>query len=212
MLLQLLKIESLVALYRHSALKDDGWFRSFHDKSSVDASGNPIPWLTYPMIDFITPRLSKSMDVFEFGSGQSTLFFASRVNSVVSVENDMEWVGVMQAKAPKNVDIIYHEMVPGGAYSRAIAETRQKFHIITLDGRDRVNCALNVISSDALHDDGIIIFDDTDRDDYSEAYSALIENGFKRMDYFGMAPIIDFKKCSSIFFRKTDFLTWNKCS
>jgi hypothetical protein len=52
--------------------------------------GEPIPWFSHPLIDFLKDRLSKDMTVFEYGCGNSTLWWADRVRSVTGVKNDSE--------------------------------------------------------------------------------------------------------------------------
>ncbi|MCH7771611.1 MAG: FkbM family methyltransferase, partial [Bacteroidetes bacterium] len=70
---------------------DVGWFSAFKAGEPVDKNFEPLPWLTYPFIDFITERLSKEFNIFEFRSGNSTLFFAERVKQISSVEHNSEW-------------------------------------------------------------------------------------------------------------------------
>ena len=47
-----------------------------------------LPWFLYGAIDFLQEFLQREMEVFEFGSGGSTLFFARRCARVESVEED----------------------------------------------------------------------------------------------------------------------------
>jgi len=49
------------------------------------------PWITFGAASFIGARLTPSSHVFEWGSGGSSLFFARRVATVVSVEHDAAW-------------------------------------------------------------------------------------------------------------------------
>ena len=64
----------LIRIHPKSALKKLGWFRSFKFKESIDHNGNPIPWWTYSIIDFLQERLNnKSIRVLEFGCGNSTV-------------------------------------------------------------------------------------------------------------------------------------------
>ena len=86
-----LKIGGAVQLFLASGLRDDGWFESFNTKRSIDKEGNPIPWCTYPFIKFIEPKLNKDFSVFEYGSGNSTIWYAQRVKEIISVENDEDW-------------------------------------------------------------------------------------------------------------------------
>ncbi len=50
-----------------------------------------IPWFSYAAIDFLERFLELHMTVCEYGSGGSTLFFARRVKSVFSIEDNPRW-------------------------------------------------------------------------------------------------------------------------
>lgn len=192
---------------KESALVVNGWFRSFKEQKSVDKDGTPIPWMTYPFIDFIQPRLSTTFKVFEYGCGNSTLFFARYVDSVISVEHDKEWLNEILKVVPDNVRIIYQPLDYNGKYSQIPDEQMTQFDIIIIDGRDRINCTKFLLRySSALKSDGVIIFDNADRDEYEEAYVLLLKKGYKKIDFFGMGPIIQIKTCTSIFYKENNAL------
>jgi len=73
-----------------SALRDQGWFKSYR-AAPINKHGQPIPWLPYCFIDFLSPRLDEQWKIFEYGSGNSTHYFAHRVNHIVAVESDKNW-------------------------------------------------------------------------------------------------------------------------
>jgi predicted O-methyltransferase YrrM len=50
-----------------------------------------LPWIAWDCIDFLTSHLKPNMQVFEWGSGGSTLFLGRRVRQVVSVEENGQW-------------------------------------------------------------------------------------------------------------------------
>jgi hypothetical protein len=77
----------LLSMNYNGYLKEIGWIESFKMKMPVDKDLKPIPWMTYPFIDFISDRLSPDMEIFEYGSGNSTLYFASKVKWVYSIEH-----------------------------------------------------------------------------------------------------------------------------
>src|SRR5678816_686272 len=60
----------------------------FNRKTPLDLE---IPWFSYAAIDFLDDFLRSDMNVCEYGSGGSTLFFAGRVRSVVSIEDNANW-------------------------------------------------------------------------------------------------------------------------
>src|SRR5207245_8748303 len=49
-------------------------------------------------IDFVKSYLRSEMQVFEFGSGGSTLFFAQQCKSVTSVEDNAHWCEIVAAR------------------------------------------------------------------------------------------------------------------
>lgn len=50
-----------------------------------------LPWFSWAAIDFLKARDFSNCNVFEFGSGGSTLFFSDRALSVTSVEDNRVW-------------------------------------------------------------------------------------------------------------------------
>jgi precorrin-6B methylase 2 len=203
-LLKKMDLYSLFTLKRTGPLKEDGWFRSFREEASVDGDGNPIPWMTYPAIEFLKLRIRTEWSVFEFGCGRGTLWWASRVREVISLEHDHNWYQQIAPTLPKNVILNQVNLILGGAYSKKIREYQRKFDIVILDGRDRVNCAIN--SLEALKPSGVIIWDNSDRKEYDQGYRFLFENGFRKIEFIGFAPIVNFKSETGIFYRSGNCL------
>lgn len=194
-----LKLYSLYDLKKKGPLYEDGWFRSYEQKDSIDLNGNPIPWITYPAIDFLKNRIYPGMSVFEYGCGGSTLWWASCVKEVISVEHDQNWYQKISPTIPQNVNLIHINLEYGGAYSKKIGEFDQKFDIVVIDGRDRVNCAINAVRG--LKPEGVIIWDNTDRKQYEEGFHFLYKHGFRSINFIGMCPIVNLKSETSIFYR-----------
>lgn len=185
-------------------LQESGWLLSFQLGQPVDQQKKPIPWMTYSFISFLEGRVKRSMDVFEYGCGNSTLWWASRVSSVISCEHDLEWFEKVREKIPANVSLHHIPLKKGGLYSKKVAEYEKKFDIVVIDGRDRVNCALHSLGS--LKVDGVIIWDNSDRKEYQEGYQFLLENRYKRLDFFGMGPINPDSWCTSVFYQESNCL------
>lgn len=198
---------SLVACYtlrKNSYLNSAGWFQSFYSGMPQGSDENPIPWYTYGAIDFIKNRLNERMAVFEYGSGNSTIWWASHVDRVVSCEHEKHWYLKMKRVIPDNVDYLHVECIAKGEYSRVISRYSQKFDIIVIDGRDRVSCVLNAVP--ALKEGGVIVWDNSDREQYGRGYEFLLRSGFKRLDFSGMGPINTYGWCTSIFYNKSNCL------
>lgn len=198
-ILKQLNLYSLYSLKKDSFLQQAGWFISFDTQQAVDRHGEPIPWLTYPLISFLEKKLVKEMSVFEYGCGNSTLWWSKRTSYVVACEHDQQWYEKVRQQIPENVELHYVQLDYGGAYCKKVSEYKNAFDIVVIDGRDRVNCAKNALN--ALKVDGVIIWDNTDRDDYQEGYQFLLQNGYKRLDFQGMSPIITYESCTSIFYK-----------
>lgn len=85
----------------------NGWYRSFHSERSVDRLGRPVPWYTYPCTSFLETRITRSVRVFEYGAGMSSLWYAERVREVVSVEHDSVWADLVGQEAPANCSVVF---------------------------------------------------------------------------------------------------------
>lgn len=202
MLLNQLGIGGLVQLHLESALKDYGWFKSYRLKQSVDAQGNPLPWYTYPFIAFIKTRIRPHFTVFEYGSGNSTIWYAARVASITAVEHDKKWYEMVLPRLPSGASIRYRDR--GERYVQAVGETGDRYHLIVVDGRDRAKCALFAVNY--LTEDGVIILDNSEREWYQAAKDGLALMGFRCLDFKGMAPIVGLETCTSVFYRNNNCL------
>src|SRR5687767_7844376 len=69
-----------------------GWTASSVRRLSVDGCLRPIPWWTYPAFELLQLRLPvRRLRVFEWGSGNSTAWWAARGADVVACEHDPKW-------------------------------------------------------------------------------------------------------------------------
>jgi predicted O-methyltransferase YrrM len=186
-------------LAKNSALRTTGWLRSRREHASVDDAGEPIPWITYAAMRFLEPRVGKDLRVFEFGSGYSTLWWAKRVNRVVAVEHDAEWHKRMADRVPVNADLRF---AVGDDYIRsAIGET---YDIIVNDGIRRPDCAIHSVKS--LRPGGVYVWDNTNERADEDGHRYLEQAGFKRLDFWGMCPLMVMESCTSVFYREKNCL------
>jgi len=198
------RLKSILSFNKKGYLKDIGWFSAFDSLSPVDQHGNPIPWVTYSFIDFIKARIKKEHAVFEFGSGNSTYFYARYAGKVISVEHDESWFKKIIAAKPENSEMIFCELKPDGDYCRMPLQLKQQFDLVIIDGRDRVNCCKQAIN--ALTPTGIIVLDDSERDFYNEASMFLKQNGFKQLSFSGISPGLFYNKATSVFYKANNCL------
>ena len=197
-------LTKLLSLRLFGYLIDVGWFNAFTIGEPVDKNLEPLPWLTYSFIDFITERLSKEFNVFEFGSGNSTLFFAERVKQVSSVEHNREWYNKLKSKIPVNSNLILSKSDCSEDYIAVLKQSDKKFDLIIIDGIHRADCCLS--ASNYLTDKGVIILDDSEREQYSEGIEKLINEGFKRIDFWGISPGYLYKKDTTVFYKTQNCL------
>lgn len=187
-------------------LHDTGWLSSMSKGEAVNADGEPIPWMTYPAIDFLDKRISSEMEVFEYGTGNSTLWWGARVARLVSCEHDKEWFATFQAKVTRSNTTYMLRRTKGGAteYCDEVSNYPAQFDILVIDGRDRVRCIFNGLAS--LKKDGVVIWDNSDRAEYQEGYDLLLASGFKRIDFWGPGPLATRRWCTTIFYRAENCL------
>lgn len=79
------------------------------------------------------------------------------------------------------------------------------FNVIVVDGMARVLTAW--LASRQLAEGGMIVFDNSDRVEYSDAYRFLGQAGFVRIDFFGLGPLNPYEWCTSIFVKSLIPLT-----
>lgn len=198
--LRKIDLHSLYSLRKGGQLKEDGWFKSYREHLPVDSDGDPIPWWTYSAIKFIRPRLSKSMKVFEYGSGNSTLWLSKLVDCVVAVEHNPAWNELIKNKAPANVSVVLRPINNG--YATEILKHGMKFDVVIIDGRNRVECAKSAVQM--LEDRGAIIWDNAERSEYAEGYKLLIDKGLRRLDFSSMGPINTYAWTTSVFYKQNN--------
>jgi len=164
-----LRVNSRLVRWKASYLHSTGWIRSLEEGRPVDHDGNPIPWMNYPVIRFLEDRLRSDFNLFEYGSGNSTSFFAARVRFVTSVEYDRAWLELVESKLPTNAKLVFQSADVDGAYCRTITVSGEKYDVVIIDGRDRVNCVRQAVH--CLSSRGVILLDDSQRARYADGLS-----------------------------------------
>ncbi len=196
-------LKALLSLRSIGYLLDTGWIRSVISKMPVDVNGEPIPWVTLSFFEFMKTRIKKEFDVFEFGSGNSSLWFSKRVNTVTAIEHDENWFKKMTASLPKNVKIILSKD-ESAVYSGELKKLDYKFDIITVDANHRNECLF--VAPERLKEKGVIILDDSEREEYLPGINFLLENGFKKIDFYGIASGFIHHKATTVFYKQGNCL------
>jgi SAM-dependent methyltransferase len=180
----------------------EGWKKSSFEGFSQDEYGNPIPWMTYNAIDFLEKNLKPEHEVFEFGLGASSIFFAKRVKRVTSLETNRKWLDIVKEKgAPENLEMILMEDgLIKEAYENYAKNSKRKFDFIVVDSLKRFECVKNSIN--ALKSEGRLILDDSERPNYYKIFDFLKERKFLKEDFVGIAPGQVRVKNTTVFWRE----------
>ena len=174
--------------------------RTIDEKVCVDRDGNPIPWYTYPAIEYLSQFDYSEKKVFEYGCGYSSMFWAARAKKVVSIEDQQVWYDkwIAEFKAD-NLEIRFRD--EGELYNKSIYENDELYDVIVVDGKRRAFCA-----EDATHKlaaGGFIILDDSDRINTSKEYVAAVDCLKKanliQVDFYGFCPMNNYTKTTSVF-------------
>jgi hypothetical protein len=182
------------------------WFDYAHVRSAmagrpVDAEGQPLPWYTYPAIEYLRQLDFSDKTVFEYGSGQSTLFWSAAANRVVSVEEDEVWHAKLAGQLPANCELILETDL--ARYPEVIRRFGDGFDVVVVDGaargRTRLKCSREAIQH--LHPGGLVILDNSDW--LPESSRLLRESGLLQVDMTGFAPLIGHTQTTSLFFERS---------
>lgn len=156
------------------------------------------PWYNIPLINFLKSHLKQKHNVFEYGGGHSTLFYSEKVNFVCTIETKQEWVDfVNQNKTKDNIDIKLPSSMRN--FANEIENFNiKKFDLIIVDSRDRAMALIK--SVDYLNQNGIIVLDNSERDNLQSAILKMEMLGFKKRVFSGLR--LDGKiSIASVFFQ-----------
>jgi len=188
----------LLSLRNHKILSVEfGQLQSMKKRTSIDSKGEPIPWYTYPAIEYIKQLDFSNKSIFEYGSGNSSKFWAKRCKTLVSVEDDREWYSNVKDDISAIAEYRFCESKE--AYIQSIRASSSAFDVIIVDGSHRYECAFESINK--LRDDGFIILDNSDW--LGETSKLLRDADLIEVDMSGFGPINGYTWTTSFYFRRT---------
>lgn len=162
----------------------------------VDANCEPIPWFTYPAIEYLAQLDLSNKSIFEWGSGNSSLFWAERCKQIISVESDNEWYKYCLQNLLPNQKVLFREEEN---FAEAIDESNSKFDLIVIDSVRRGECAQKAINF--LNKGGLIILDNSD---WHPNTSAFLRDdcNLLEVDMHGFGPINAYSWTTSLYFHR----------
>ena len=177
-----------------------------------------VPWWTYRAIDVVEAWLSarpRPIRVFEYGSGASTAWLARRTDEVHSVEHHAGFAEMMRPLLQEiaDIDLIVVEPVKTSTptvgsskeghagldfaeYVATIDKVGGLFDLIVIDGRAREACLRASVSH--LESDGMIVFDNTNRERY---LTAIAGSGLAQRRLRGLTPTLPYPDSTSLLTR-----------
>jgi hypothetical protein len=173
-----------------------GQMKSMRKQLPVDHEGNPVPWFTYPAIEYIKQLDLSSVRVFEFGSGFSTLYWAKHCKQVVSVEDDQIWYNRLKPQLSPNVEYIF--AANKEEYVNSITKQEGTFDLIVNDGIYRLDAAK--AARPKLANDGFVILDNSDWCVKTSAYYR--ECDLIEVDMSGLGPVNTTAWTTSFYFTR----------
>ncbi|MBM3711940.1 MAG: SAM-dependent methyltransferase [Actinobacteria bacterium] len=193
-------ISEIVDMYEVSSsiriLENDfGHILSIQKQLPVNNNNEPLPWFTYPAIEYVSQFNLSEKIIFEWGSGNSSSFFARRAKKIYSVEDNRDWFEKNSKQKKTNQEIYFAE---DSEYINSISKLGIKFDIIIIDGKYRYECGK--VAPGYLNMGGCIILDNSDW--YKNTAKHLRDRGLIQVDFHGFGPVNQYNWTTSIFFQK----------
>jgi hypothetical protein len=214
-ILEQLGLKFLLLSAPHAYLRESGWTKSSRLHRAVGLNGEPLPWYPIPFIKFLDERLTANMNIFEFGSGSSSKWYAKRVKHVISIENNPVWYTKYLESLEENSECHLFESHPVDHYlnsvfsqeasepthyAQSIRELGAHSDIIVVDGIDRNNCIFEAIQ--IAGPKTVIILDNLE---YAKGYELglgfLEQAGFRSISFWGVAPGELLESCTGVFYK-----------
>jgi hypothetical protein len=171
-----------------------GQLKSTFNFSSIDKDGKEIPWYTYPAIDYLFQFDFSNKIIFEYGSGNSTVFWNKIAKKVYSVEDNEDWYKKTKKKLKKTT--VYMLEKNREKYINSLEKMTKKADVIIVDGSYRHSCIKKAIKN--IKSTGMIIVDNSDWLPESCEYIRKNTN-LIQIDFYGFGPISPFTLCTSVF-------------
>jgi len=182
---------------------ETGHLRSAIQGRAVDSKGGPIPWYTYPAIDFLSQADFSQYSILEWGGGHSTLWWAERAASVLTLETNASWFEYIRRRTLRRTNVELHLCETAEEY--ITMPLGRSFDWVIIDGDERLACARTALRVIRPH--GGILLDDSmrywgNKEPATHIADMLQRSGFWRVDFYGYAPCDWCPKCTSVFFGK----------
>jgi len=152
-----LSMEELHLAYLFDKLRNNfGFLESVRTQIPVNGSGETMPMYTYPCYEYLNSMNWEGADVFEYGTGFSTIWWKNHGANIYGVEHNKNWYEKINGKELGYITLenSIHN------YPHSINIFDKQFDVIVIDGLVRYECVEPAVSN--LKPGGIVIFDNSD--------------------------------------------------
>lgn len=177
---------------------DYGQYKTIKDWDCVDNNNNKIPWYTYPSIEYFNNIDFSGKSIFEYGSGNSSIYWSNKAKKVTSIEGNKEWYEKVKKSINKNQELLLKNAT--AEYENSISFLNEKFDVIIIDGIRRVECSQIIekfLRVDAPEGYMIIL----DNSDWYKETSKYFRDKLNliEVDFHGFGPINNYTWTTSVF-------------
>lgn len=168
----------------------------------MQAENSPhfLPWYNFPLIEFVKSQIEHDMNIFEYGCGFSTLFYAQNGCNVYGIETRQEWIEKVRTLAEMNnietkINVNLCEKIAD--FHKAALEYHIKFDIIAVDSIQRLAC---LEAAKSIYNGGFIILDNSERPNLQNAKNTM--EGFKFLEFHGKRPHDEGTSSALVFYKQ----------
>jgi hypothetical protein len=178
-----------------------GQLNSIAQNRAVDESNREIPWYTYPAIEYLDSIDFSNSNVLEYGSGNSSVWWASKAKFVFSVEHDKNWFLQVRNSLKRRKVSNHTYLLADEKNDYVTAADGFPADIVVIDGILRRACISHQLSrlAQGQHAPQILVFDNSDWWPSTVAFFKRRSNWIQ-VDFSGLGPINDYTWTTSVFF------------
>lgn len=203
------------------------YFLSWRKLMHSNSVQTRLPWISFPVVDFLRAHVQPNARVYEFGGGGSSLFFIDLGAVLYTVEHNPEWYAILADKLKNekrwtgnlvlpeqaanyredfsNPDFYFSsEQDFKGMHFKKYAQSilaYDDFDFVLVDGRARPSCLKHGIEK--LKKGGYLILDNSDRPYYTTHFQAQLQKDFVEIiNHSGPTPFCSWFNRTSVWQKK----------
>ena len=219
--------EDMSKLLHLDYLTKTGYLESVASKIPV-RNGLPIPWFTYPALNYLENNIPQNHRILEVGAGTSTFFWTLRGNPVTYLEFDSSWnksisnifseLDSLIPKLPLNLFdelSLDHRIELDKNFTEELSALKDDFSyglneyfvdqiliadLIVIDGHYR-NYFLELCSE--ANPNAIVVLDNAERMEYLPGIDRMKQAGWGKIDFAGLGPVNPYEWTTTLFLGKS---------